>query len=134
MVVLAIMALVLALAVPAFRAVMPGMALEASARTVAASFREAHARAVGGNGEIAVTIDVERGLVRIGEDGPPAELGKGLGIRLVTATNEIVDRGTGRILFFPDGSATGGGVRLSAGERRIDILVDWITGRAHVVE
>jgi hypothetical protein len=34
-----------------------------------------------------------------------------------------------RILFLPDGSASGGTVELLADDLRIAIAVDWITGR-----
>src|SRR6266851_4843445 len=36
------------------------------------------------------------------------------------------------IRFFPDGSSTGGGVALSLGGERYDILVDWLTGGVSV--
>ena len=36
---------------------------------------------------------------------------------------------TASILFLPDGSASGGTVELLAGGLRIEIAVDWITGR-----
>ncbi|CAG4914557.1 unnamed protein product [Acidocella sp. C78] len=38
-------------------------------------------------------------------------------------------RGWGRIVFSPDGSATGGRILLSRGAARALVTVDWLTGR-----
>lgn len=40
--------------------------------------------------------------------------------------------GAARIYFDPDGSASGGVIRLSAGARSTRIAVDWLTGRIDV--
>lgn len=48
---------------------------------------------------------------------------------LTTVTSERSDERTGSIRFFADGSATGGGVKLEAGQRTAEITVDWLTGR-----
>ncbi len=40
-----------------------------------------------------------------------------------------VARGWGRIVFSPDGSATGGQMLLARGAARAGVAVDWLTGR-----
>src|SRR5262245_62430439 len=66
LVVLAILGLTVALAVPVFNRVMPGLELKAAARTVAAAMREARGIAVSSNREVAVTIDVSSHTLEIG--------------------------------------------------------------------
>ena len=39
---------------------------------------------------------------------------------------------TGAILFFPDGSASGGEVDFAADGRRLAVRIDWLTGRIAV--
>jgi general secretion pathway protein H len=125
---------------PVFRAVMPGMELRASVRQVAASFRDARNLAILRSTEVAAIVDLDRGVVRVqtGESDSTApseiELSQSLGLSLVTTDDQIVGRGVGQIAFFPDGSASGGGLRLEAGAKRIDVLVDWMTGAVHVAE
>ena len=53
-------------------------------------------------------------------------------ITLYTAQEEQLSGTIGAIRFFPDGSSTGGGVALSLGAERYDILVDWLTGGVSV--
>ncbi|ABQ30110.1 MULTISPECIES: GspH/FimT family pseudopilin [Acidiphilium] len=59
--------------------------------------------------------------------GPTASgrLPRGLAI----AFHGPVARGWGRIVFSPDGSATGGQVLLARGAARALVAVDWLTGR-----
>jgi len=40
----------------------------------------------------------------------------------------------GKIIFEPDGSATGGTVELQEGGRRIVVSADWLTGRVSIDE
>lgn len=122
LVVLAILGLTVALAVPQFGRAMPGLELQASARAVAAELRAARGRAVARNDEFAVAIDVDNRTV-----GNLA-IDPAIGLSLYTAAEELIDRGAGRIRFYPDGSSTGGRVRLVGGDRKYDVLIDWISG------
>jgi len=52
-----------------------------------------------------------------------------LDLSLFTAQSELVRDQTGSIRFFPDGSSTGGRVTLAAGDSKLAVDVDWVTGR-----
>jgi len=56
------------------------------------------------------------------------ELPRNMELRLVTARDELVGEGAGRIRFFPDGSSTGGQITLALGEAEWSIDVEWLTG------
>jgi general secretion pathway protein H len=128
LVVLAILGLAVALAVPAFDRVMPGLELKATARGVAAALRQARGLAVSSNREVAVTIDVNAHTLDPGRGRPAAQLDPRFDLRLYTATDELVGGSAGNIRFFPDGTSTGGRVRVVYGTRKYDVLVNWITG------
>jgi general secretion pathway protein H len=55
-------------------------------------------------------------------------------MKLFTAQSDIVDEHVGAIRFYPDGGSTGGRVTLSAGERKFDVDVDWLTGRVAILD
>ena len=55
-------------------------------------------------------------------------------LRLVTAAEEQTSETTGRIRFYPDGSSTGGKVRLISGEREWQVQVGWLTGEVRLRE
>jgi general secretion pathway protein H len=131
LIVLVILGVTVTLAVPVFIRAMPGVEAKAAARDVAATLRAARSLAIAGNREITVAVDLDQRAVDVAGMRRQT-IGAGIGISLYTAAEELIDRGAGRIRFYPDGTSTGGGVRLSAGERQYDVLVDWISGKVTI--
>jgi general secretion pathway protein H len=126
LIVLGILGLTVALAVPVFSRAMPGIELRTSARAVAAELRASRSHALTINDEVAVAVDVEgRTVGRLALDPD-------IGVGLFTAAEEVTERGVGRIRFYPDGSSTGGRIRLVAGAGKYDVDVDWISGAVTV--
>jgi general secretion pathway protein H len=60
---------------------------------------------------------------------PPA-----IRLTLLTARREQIDETQGRIRFFPDGTSTGGAVRLRREARAYEVAVDWFDGRVSIDE
>ena len=110
-------------------------ALVAAARDVAEGFRLTQSRAIGADQPVAFVVDVDNARFREGGSSWSAPtLPAGTRIALYTAREKILANRTGRILFYPDGSSSGGGVALSHGGDRIEVLVDWLTGEVSVHE
>jgi general secretion pathway protein H len=133
LVVLAVLGLVLALAVPSLGRALPGLELRTDAHTVAGALREARALAIASNREVTLVIDVQQRTLHLG-DGADIKLDPQLGISLRTASSEATAESTGGISFFPDGTSTGGRVTLALGERQRHVVVDWLTGTVSVIE
>ena len=129
LVVMAILGLLLAVMPMIGRGMLPSLQAKADAREVAATLRAARAEAIRDNRPTAVIFDVEDGRYGTNSGQRRDELGRGVVMKLVTATSEVVDRGIGRIVFFPDGASTGGEVSLTADGRVYAVSVDWFTGR-----
>lgn len=55
-------------------------------------------------------------------------LPEGLEVSVLSAQGESPDADTAGIRFFPDGSSTGGVVRLGSGEAQWRVEVAWLTG------
>ena len=132
LVVLAVLAVVMAMAVPVFTAGRPRAELDGAALQLAASLRQARGQAIASNRSQAFTIDLERRLYWAGEGATLRQLPPDIDVSLVTATAELIDGTTGSIRFFADGGSTGGGVRVSRSGAGWDVLVDWLTGRVGV--
>ena len=133
LVVLAILGLAVALAVPSLGRALPGLELRREVRTVADALREARVLAIAANRETTLVIDVQQGTLQLG-GGTAIRLDPQLGLSLRTASSETSGTGVGGISFFPDGTSTGGRVTLSLGERQRHVVVDWLTGKVAVVE
>lgn len=134
LVVLSILGVLVALAPAAFNRVLPGLQLKTAAREVAATLREARGLAIRDNLEVAVVVDAEAGRYGLAGRQEPKALDDGIALTLHTAVSERIDDLRGRIRFYPDGTATGGGVTLQRDERSYEVLVDWLTGRVQVIE
>jgi len=77
-------------------------------------------------------LDVEARTYRAA-NRPVQQLPRGLKLSLLTAASEQTDASTGAIRFYPDGSSTGGRVKLTAGEREWRVEVAWLTGEVRLV-
>lgn len=133
LVVLVILGLLLSLAPIAFQRALPGLELKQSARDVAAALRQARGVAVRDNRESVLIVDTDARTYRL-DGGEARQLDRELQIALFTAESELIDEHAGGVRFFPDGTSTGGQVKLTSGKRDTAVRVDWLTGRVEVVD
>jgi general secretion pathway protein H len=132
LVVLAIIALVAAIALPRLQMVGAGSDAMAAARDVANAMAEGRQQAIFGNRDVRVRIDVSAGAVTVG-NGTAYRLPAPLEFDLETIERETDGTAIGGIRFFPDGSATGGTLVITDRlARRARLRVNWLTGRITV--
>jgi general secretion pathway protein H len=87
-----------------------------------------------GSGQVAtVVIDPEARTLTMPGAGRTVELGKDLDLAARIAGEASAD-GVARILFFPDGTSTGGRLTLSNAAAERTIVVHWLTGTIHDAE
>ena len=111
-----------------------GAELKSAARTVAAGLRAARGTAIATQESAAMLLDLDRRTIEVTGAAKPRALSDRLELKLYTAQSEVRDDRHGAIRFYPDGSSTGGRVTLSAGERKLLVDVDWLTGRGSIKE
>ncbi|MBU2532613.1 MAG: prepilin-type N-terminal cleavage/methylation domain-containing protein [Alphaproteobacteria bacterium] len=105
--------------------------LKALAGTIAAGLRRTRGHAIRNSREAIARIDVAATRI-VWENGIEAlDLGRGIGLEVTGATSEAKGAVAG-IRFFPNGSSTGGRLRISSDRARFDIAVNWLTGRVSV--
>lgn len=129
LVVLAIVALIFAIAIPNLR--LPGFASDAAsaARQIASGLADARQAAIFGNREARVVVDIQNRTYAVGS-GPAVALEGIRKLTLITAERDVLDDTRGEILFYPDGSAGGGEIRVQDEAGTIaTIRVNWLTGR-----
>ncbi len=102
--------------------------LDHAARTLADGLRKVQNAAVFENDDRLFTVDIERRQFLAGEGATPVQLRPDIGLAFVTARQEQLGQSIGRIRFLPDGSSTGGRIKLALGNRQHTIDVDWLTG------
>ncbi len=132
--VLAVLGLIMAIAVPTFMTAMPGARLRAAARDLGAELRVARSRAIVSNQETLMTVDLTNRRYQAQGVGKSRALPEGVELVMRTAQSEVVGAERASIRFFPDGGSTGGRITLRQGERVYLVGVDWLTGRVTVVD
>ena len=130
--VLGIMAIVFAVALPHVNGGVSGTELKSAARKVAAGLREARITAVSQHTDAVLEIDLDQHTFRVSGDSREYTLPAKTDLKLFTAQQEIVTDRVGSIRFYPDGGSTGGRITVAAGERKYDIDVNWLTGRVDI--
>lgn len=127
--VLALMAIATTTVVAYVRPLPIERVVEANARELASRLRAARSEAIRRNQETVVEIDLRGRTVSRAGPGGVAALSQGVEIDATGAlANVRADLGRVAFRFFPDGSSSGGNVRLRAGSATYQIVVDWISG------
>lgn len=126
--VLGIMALMAVISVPLMRRESPGQDLTAASLDLAAGLRLARAAARSGNAEQALVVSLDRRLYWVDGLLPARAFGRRLDVVLDVPESERPGTETGRVRFFPDGTATPARVTLRVGRLETILAVDWLTG------
>lgn len=129
LVVMTIMALVAAVAVPLLAHPSNTLQLEATARDLAGALRLSRATAIARNVDIALDIDVDQHTFQSAAI-PLQSFAPGIVAELKVAEPERATPSRGAFRFFPDGSSTGGDVVLRLHDKEARICVNWLTGEA----
>ena len=129
LVVLAILGLVAGLVAVRGPSRSAALDLRAASGEVARAMRLARTQAIAGNAAVPVVLDPATSGYRVG-DGPPRRLPAGIGLSVIA----VAGAGLPTISFAPDGSSSGGRVELAAGGRRVQVGVEWLTGRVVVAD
>lgn len=129
LIVLALIGLLIAAAIPMVPRGPSARDLENEALGLASHLNLARTQAIRSARDVRFVLDVEDRSFRVGEDGPATVLPKDIALDLTTAKRERLGESAAAIRFFPDGSSTGGRVALDRGGHSFEVTVDWMTGR-----
>ncbi len=131
--VLMLIALVLTVASVSVTRGLASARVRAAAGDLIAALRYTRGQAIVTRKEQALELDVEKRAYLAPKKQETVLPGK-MEMRLLTAQSEQTGSTTGRIRFYPDGSSTGGRVRLISGDHVWDVEVAWLTGEVQLRE
>jgi len=130
-IVMAIMGLMLGLLVHRIGLTNTGLSLRGATNELAAGLREARSAAIATNRPVSIAIDPAQGAW-LTPGGERKTLPQTASLKLVTVSSQARKADKGDIRFDPDGSSSGGRIELTEGKRRMQIGIDWLTGRVSV--
>ncbi|GAA3550294.1 GspH/FimT family protein [Zobellella aerophila] len=131
LVVLVIAMLALTVVAPRFSALLPGVELKTYSQQTAALLRLARSQAIGRGEEVALTFDGETRETRMSDGVYPWP--ENIQLQLPTAGPPRGPQEK-KMIFYPDGSASGGMITVSSSSRQYLIEVNWLTGRVSIHE
>ena len=131
-VVMVILALAAALALPNGERTRRGLTLQATALDLASSLKNTRSEAIQSNREQKLVIDLA-GRRFWGEgQGPAHALPRELIVSTEVPVSEQSAAGVASVRFRPDGSSSGGKIKLEAPRQTALVSIDWLTGRTRV--
>lgn len=132
LVVLTIMAGIAALASPSMSNTLAQRRVAVATSELVSGLRAARGRAMSGQAPVAVVIDVAEGSFSVENRIRSLSLPHGAQLGLVSAKSEQLSDTRGGILFFADGSSTGGTVTVKYRAVTRAIEIDWVTGLVRI--
>jgi general secretion pathway protein H len=125
--VVALLAAASLLGMAAMRGGFDGIALRSNAKEIAAQLRYTRAQAIASGKPQRFTLD-PRGRRWTAPGGRAGEIPRRLAITFYGAREVQPRAGEGAIVFFADGAATGGRIRLASKRAAWNVDVAWLTG------
>jgi len=101
--------------------------LDSIARTLVTDLRYVRSRAMVGNVDTVLVVDLSRSAYYSRAAKIERELPQSVALELTVDRRDTADR-RGRIVFYPDGSSNGGKLRLTRNGRSLDITTAWLNG------
>ena len=128
LVVFVIFALILAIVPPYLPNVLAGAQVRAAARDLAANLKKTRGLAITTQQEAVLSLDVSQKAFAVNNRAKKLTMPDYSRLTIITARSERLSENRGRIRFFPDGSSTGGQIRLNWKQKEYVIDVHWLTG------
>jgi len=132
LVVLAILALMAAIALPGTPILGRGPSLTLVAADMAARLRAARLMAIAQNRDIAFTLDTDKRAYGVAGIIAPQTVPATIELSITTARTLIRENKETELVFFSDGTSSGGTIRLADQRQSVAIGVEWLTGAVHI--
>jgi general secretion pathway protein H len=104
-----------------------GTDLDSVGRILVADLRYVRSKALVGSADSALTFDVASRKYFSRDATIDRSLPQEISIA-VTVDEHDIDGTRGRIVFYPDGSSSGGKIRLSKNGRQLEVITSWLNG------
>lgn len=106
----------------------PSQILRSTAQNMVSALRSAQTEAIARQQPVSVIFDTDSKVYAISDSNQVYSLNEAIAISLVVAEDEFTSGKQGKIVFFADGSSTGGRIKLELNRLIQQIDINWITG------
>ena len=132
--VMSIMAMLLVAVANIYRAPSPRAEVKAAATLIAARMRDLRASAMTAGDDRRAVIDVDGRAVSFSDGRPPLQLSRKVELTVTGAESETSSATEAGVRFFPNGSSSGGTIKIQSEGQKYEVRVNWLTGRVSLAE
>jgi general secretion pathway protein H len=126
---MAIMGLMIAAVSVLYRQPSAGLEVKAAAQLAASRLRDLRAAALSSGSERVAIIDVGARKIHFGDGGAPLPLARSIAVAFTGAEGEQRSESRMGVRFYPNGSSSGGTIRLRSERQAYEVRINWLTGR-----
>lgn len=102
-------------------------------RDLAANLKKIRSQAISRQQEMTLSLDIDKKVFFINNKEKKLPLSDDTSLSIITAQSEQLSKNKGQIRFFPDGSSTGGQIKLNHAKKDYLIDVNWLTGKVKIL-
>jgi general secretion pathway protein H len=133
LVVFVIFALILTIVPPFLPNVIASSQTKTASRELAANLKKTRSLAISKQQETTLSLNIEKKTFTIDKKQKTLTIPDASTLSIITARSEQLSDTEGRIRFFPDGSSTGGQIKLVFEKKEYLIDVNWLTGNIKIL-
>jgi general secretion pathway protein H len=128
LVTLSVIGLLASLTAPRFAAMMPGAVLRQTTLQLVADLRGARNKSIAEGKAVVISFDSEGRSYKSSSGKSATDWPENVQFEIAVPDNMVNESEQPQILFYPDGSSTGGEVLCSTVGRSIRVKVNWLAG------
>ncbi|QMU62686.1 MAG: prepilin-type N-terminal cleavage/methylation domain-containing protein [Gammaproteobacteria bacterium] len=121
-----------ALSATAYSRLSSSAALKATSQDILVTLRRARISAIAKSEEVAFSIDNEKRIYWVVGSQRQRLIDSSLDLQIFSAKGLSANKNISQIRFAPDGSSSGGEIKISNGKKMYSIVVEWLSGKVEI--
>lgn len=129
---LVIAAVITAISSTAYSRLSSSAALKATSQDILVTLRRARISAIAKSEEVAFSVDNDKRIYWVAGSSRQRLLDSSLDLQIFSAKGLSANKNISQIRFAPDGSSSGGEIKISNGKKVYSIVVEWLSGKVEI--
>lgn len=107
-------------------------ALKATSQDILVTLRRARISAIAKSEEVAFSVDNKKRIYWVAGSNRQRLIDSSLDLKIFSAKGLSSNKNISQIRFAPDGSSSGGEIKLTNGKKMYSIVVEWLSGKVEI--
>ena len=129
---MAIAVSIMAISAAAYSRLSSSAALKATSQDILVTLRRARNSAITKSKETAFSVDNNKRIYWVVGANRQRVIDSSLNLEIFSAKNLSANENISQIRFAPDGSSSGGEIKISNGKKAYSIVVEWLSGKVEI--